>query len=108
MKRSLLAVLTAAFLVVTLLASGAVAAPKPTKGKKPPVVTVPEAQPPMDYIAQGPALSQPNYPNIKTEVVKIPAFDGKQLYLEITKPDAAEYGNGPWPVILEASPYHGT
>lgn len=63
---------------------------------------------PFDYIAQADALSQADFPETVTEVATIEAHDGEDLYLEITKPDPAIYGNGPWPVILEASPYHGT
>ena len=56
-----------------------------------------------DYSAQESKLSQPRYETEKT-VIKLPAYDGKLLYIEVTKPKAA----GHWPVILEASPYHGT
>ena len=66
------------------------------------------AVPPTDFIAQADQLSQPVFPSVTTTTVTVPAFDGAELYLEITKPDAEAYGNGPWPVILEASPYHGT
>src|SRR3712207_1487991 len=48
-------------------------------------------------------LSQPRYETEKVEL-RLPAYDGKQLYLEITKPKQA----GRYPVILESSPYHGT
>ena len=63
---------------------------------------------PFDYIAQAPKLSQPIYGTSVKEVVPMEAFDGEDLYVEVTRPDPAKYGNGPWPVILEASPYHGT
>jgi uncharacterized protein len=66
------------------------------------------APPPHDYIAQADTLSQPDFPEIVTEALTIPAHDGVELYLEITKPDPGVHGDGPWPVILEASPYHGT
>ena len=39
-----------------------------------------------------------------SEIVYLPAFDGEPLYIEVTRPSAA----GRFPVILEASPYHGT
>ncbi|HEX4901660.1 MAG TPA: CocE/NonD family hydrolase, partial [Acidimicrobiales bacterium] len=59
---------------------------------------------PFDYIAQAPRLSQPVHADVVTEVLELPAHDGETLYLEITRPA----GDGPFPVILEASPYHGT
>jgi uncharacterized protein len=78
--------LLAATLVPALLPAAASAAPPPA----------------FDYTTiQG--LSQPQYETEKT-VVNLPAYDGKLLYLEITKPKAA----GRYPVILESSPYHGT
>lgn len=67
------------------------------------------ARPPLDYSAQASKLSQPIYPKTITENVKITAADGEKLYVEITRPDPAQYSNlAPLPVILEASPYHGT
>jgi putative CocE/NonD family hydrolase len=63
---------------------------------------------PFDYIAQASKLSQPIYGTSVKEVMPVTAHDGEQLYVEVTRPDPAKYGNGPWPVILEASPYHGT
>jgi putative CocE/NonD family hydrolase len=62
---------------------------------------------PFDYIAQEPLLTQPNYPKTTREVLSIPAHDGETLYVELVRP-AAEYGLTDLPVILEASPYHGT
>ena len=56
-----------------------------------------------DYAAQEEKLSQPLY-ETQHEVLQLPAYDGKLLYLEITRPKA----EGNWPVILESSPYHGT
>ena len=56
-------------------------------------------------------LSQPDYPKLaKTnEYVAVPgAGQPEELYVEVTRPDPEEYGDGPWPVVLEASPYHGT
>jgi putative CocE/NonD family hydrolase len=38
------------------------------------------------------------------DVVRVPAYDGEDLYIEVVRPQAA----GRFPVILEASPYHGT
>ena len=57
---------------------------------------------PGDYLkAKG--LSNPVYATTR-HIVRLPAYDGEQLYLEIVRPDAA----GRFPVILESSPYHGT
>ncbi|MEX1178979.1 MAG: CocE/NonD family hydrolase [Nitriliruptor sp.] len=63
---------------------------------------------PTDYIALADALSQPDYPEIDKTSEHVETFDGERLYVEVTRPDPAEHGDGPWPVILEASPYHGT
>ena len=58
-----------------------------------------------DYVANRANLSEPRYShNIERQVIKLPAFDGKLLYIEVTKPKP----EGQYPVILEASPYHGT
>jgi predicted acyl esterase len=65
------------------------------------------ASPPMDYIAQAPALSQPNY-EVVEEVLEIEAHDGETLYVEIVRPDPVAHPDLDVPVILEASPYHGT
>jgi predicted acyl esterase len=74
-----------------------------------PVTEPEEAAGPFDYIAQAPQLSQPRYPEIVTEVTTITAHDGEELYVEITRPDPAVYPQlTDLPVILEASPYHGT
>ncbi len=48
-------------------------------------------------------LSQPQYETVR-DVLRVPAFDGRELYLEVTRPKA----EGRFPVILESSPYHGT
>jgi uncharacterized protein len=64
---------------------------------------------PMDYIAQAPHLSQADFPEIVTEMLELEAHDGETLYVEITRPDPTVYGDDlELPVILEASPYHGT
>src|SRR3954451_5008509 len=60
------------------------------------------AAPGFDYTRVD-GLSQPRFATERT-VVRVPSFDGTELYLEIVKPKAP----GPWPVIMEASPYHGT
>jgi uncharacterized protein len=62
----------------------------------------PAAGPPADY-TQTRNLTQPRFDTVH-EVVRVPAFDGEELYLEVTRPK----GTGRFPVILESSPYHGT
>lgn len=64
-------------------------------------------QPPFDYIAQVDQLSQPEFTASQFEEY-VPAFDGEDLYVEVTLPDPEAHPDGQWPVILEASPYHGT
>ena len=50
-------------------------------------------------------LSQPiKGVDVEKEVVLLPAFDGKKLYLEVTRPDVRQRV----PVIFVASPYHET
>jgi len=66
------------------------------------------AGPPTDYIAKAKTLSQPKYGTAR-QAVQVPMkHDGTHLYVEIVRPDPKKHGNGPWPVIMEASPYHGT
>ena len=57
---------------------------------------------PTDYLKTA-GLSSPAYA-VRRDVVRLPAFDGELLYLEIVRPE----GSGRFPVILESSPYHGT
>jgi len=68
----------------------------------------PSSAAPFDYAAQADALSQPVYPKTVREVLEIKTHDGETIYNEVVRPDPAVYGNGPWPVVLESSPYHGT
>ena len=44
------------------------------------------------------------------ETLTLPMHDGTEVYIEVTRPadDAGQPVDGEWPVILEASPYHGT
>jgi len=58
--------------------------------------------------AAQPLSSQPSYPLTATSAIDVTMPDGTALYVEVTRPHPGAYGNGPWPVILEASPYHGT
>jgi predicted acyl esterase len=53
-------------------------------------------------------LSKPIYPKTVRQIFGLQAFDGETLYVQVVRPAPATHGNGPWPVILEASPYHGT
>ncbi len=80
----------AALLAVTaLVAGGAVATAAPA----------PKA---FDYTKVA-GLSKPTFGKVEKTELTVPAHDGKELYLEVTKPT----GKGRFPVILEASPYHG-
>jgi hypothetical protein len=63
---------------------------------------------PVDHIAQAGTLSQPDFPETVLEEVMVPVHDGEALSVRITRPDPTVHGEGPWPVIMEASPYHGT
>jgi uncharacterized protein len=49
-------------------------------------------------------LTQPTHGNIIRQARRVRMGDGVELYVEIVRPQ----GKGPFPVILEASPYHGT
>ena len=64
-------------------------------------------QKPFDYIAQADRLSQPEYTSEKFATT-VETFDGEQIYVEVTLPDREKYPGEKWPVIMEASPYHGT
>jgi len=83
-------------LVVALLVLGVI--PRAGAGTK--GVT---AGPPMDY-RKITGLSQPTYRNTIHSVYRIPAADGVQLYIEVTRPRSPKR----FPVIAELSPYHGT
>ena len=96
-RRGLVCTLVA-LLTVAIAPGAAVAAKKPKPPKKPPAP--PTA---FDYSAQADKLTQPQY-ETEREVIRLPAFDGELLYIEVVKPTA----EGRWPTILEASPYHGT
>ena len=78
----------------------------------------PEDLAPTDYIAQQDELSQPDFPETVTERYGVPMHDGEVLSVEVTRPDPEVYdelypdedgaGGEGLPVIMEASPYHGT
>ncbi|MGH9137978.1 MAG: CocE/NonD family hydrolase, partial [Acidimicrobiales bacterium] len=63
---------------------------------------------PTDYVALADTLSQPDFPEVVREVHEVAAHDGEVLYVEVVRPDPAAYPDLDVPVILEASPYHGT
>ncbi len=69
-----------------------------------PVAAEDSALAPFDYATIEPTLTQPTHQVAPREVVRVPMHDGVKLYVEVVKP----VGEGPFPVILEASPYHGT
>ena len=76
------------------------ARPRPGQRRQPGAAKTASA---FDYSAQAGKLTQPKY-ETQREVIQLPAYDGELLYIEVVKPTA----EGQWPVILEASPYHGT
>src|ERR687891_1981518 len=94
--------LAAATALTVLLAAPVAWAKPPNAGKKPAALA------PANYVAMADRLSKPVFQETVREVFEIQAFDGETLYLEVVRPDPAAHGDGPWPVILEASPYHGT
>ena len=63
------------------------------------------SRPPTDY-SQNPGLSEPIY-TTERKIFEVPAHDGINLYVEVELPNNAPEGTR-FPVILEASPYHGT
>jgi putative CocE/NonD family hydrolase len=63
---------------------------------------------PADYVSTASTLSPADYPTLARTAVEVPMADGNHLYVEVVRPHPGVHGNGPWPVILEASPYHGT
>ncbi len=69
-----------------------------------------DVRPPMDYIALGDQLSQPDYPQTTFESFTVPVGGDVEIYVEITKPDLSVYPelDGELPIIFESSVYHGT
>ena len=90
--------LTAGRLVLTVTAALAIA-PAAAQAK----ATATTGGPPADYTAIK-NLSQPTHTEIVRTIHRVPAFDGAELYIEVVRPAAQSR----YPVILEASPYHGT
>ena len=100
-------VLVATLATLTMLAAPGALAKDKAKKVKPKDAQA--AVPPFDYVDQAGKLSQPIYPKTIKDVVELAMADGETIYVEITRPDPAEYPDlPPLPVILEASPYHGT
>ena len=101
--------LGAALIAVLALAlqppAGAAPPDRPGKGPKNPAATEPAA---FDY-RQVEGLSTDRYSTVK-ETTTLPMHDGTEVYVEVTRPADTEGQplDGRWPVILEASPYHGT
>ncbi|MBW3659464.1 MAG: CocE/NonD family hydrolase, partial [Actinobacteria bacterium] len=111
--RSSVAALTAATLGLTLLAAGPGKAPtdRPGPGGRPSVEEpVEPTLAPTDYIALESERSQPIYRELIRERAHVPSWDGTELYVEIVRPDPAVYGDAvlDLPIVMEASPYHGT
>ena len=73
-----------------------------------PAVGTESPRPPADFRAVAATLSPPSYPVTQRSSADIEMADSTHLYVEIVRPHPDEYGDGPWPTILEASPYHGT
>jgi uncharacterized protein len=64
--------------------------------------------PPRDFIKDSGSLSGPDFPGTMREAYRVPMADEERLYVEVVRPDPQAHGDGPWPVIMEVSPYHGT
>ena len=99
------------FAIAVSLAQPASAAPKedkPGKGNGRPVAEAPVAAGAFDY-TQVQGLTTDQYGTVK-ETLDLPMPDGTDVYVEVTRPadPSGQPLAGQFPVILEASPYHGT
>ncbi|TQN44174.1 putative CocE/NonD family hydrolase [Blastococcus colisei] len=98
--------------VAVALAQPASAAPRPDnpgRGHDRAPVAQPEQPPAAFDYTQIEGLTADRYGTVK-ETLELPMHDGTEVHIEVTRP-ADESGQpvaGQWPVILEASPYHGT
>ena len=97
--------------VAVALAQPAHAAPRddnPGRGLGRPVADQPAAAAAFDY-TQIEGLTTDQYGTVK-ETLELPMQDGTEVHIEVTRPADASGAavTGEWPVILEASPYHGT
>ena len=95
-SRRVLGALFASVVLAAVFAPSAGAAPRARSLK------------PFDYITLKKRLSQPKFPNTIRQSFNVQMADGETLYVEVVRPDPKKYGNRRLPVILEASPYHGT
>ena len=104
--------LTLPFVVALALAQPAHAAPRddnPGRGLGRPAADQPAPAAAFDY-TQVEGLTTDQYGTVK-ETLELPMQDGTEVHIEVTRPaDRRRRGRcaGQWPVILEASPYHGT
>ena len=89
-----------------LLAVALVAAAAPVASGRPPG-GAPSLRP-FNYIELAGKLSKPVFAQTIRETFNVEMFDGETLYVEVVRPDPAAYGERRLPVIMEASPYHGT
>jgi predicted acyl esterase len=99
------------FVIAVTLAQPAYAAPReehPGRGHGRPVAAQPQPAGAFDY-TQVEGLTTDRYATVK-ESLNLPMADGTEVYVEVTRPaDASGQPlSGQWPVIFEASPYHGT
>ena len=100
--------LTLPLVVAVALAQPAAAAPRddhPGKGRPPAAAPAPSA---FDY-TQVAGLTTDRFGTVE-ETLELPMHDGTEVHIEVTRPADADGRPvaGEWPVILEASPYHGT
>ena len=94
---------TLVILVASLLTSATLAVPGSSGAASPA-----DAEPPGNYIKTSHQLSKPVFKKTAREVFQVPMQDDVRLYVEVVRPDPKVYGSRRWPVIMEASPYHGT
>lgn len=94
-----------ALVAATALTLASVPAAVEARSKPKPVR---KATPPADFIAGAAHLSQPDFPQTIREATTVAMADGERLYVEVVRPDPVAYVGQRFPVVLEASPYHGT
>src|SRR5687768_3374694 len=94
-----------ALVAATALTLASVPAAVEARSKPKPVR---KATPPADFIASAAHLSHPDFPQTIREATTVAMADGERLYVEIVRPDPVAYLGRRFPVVLEASPYHGT
>jgi putative CocE/NonD family hydrolase len=97
------------FAVVASLHQPALAAPPddhPGRGQGRPAAAAPAEA--FDY-TQVKGLTTDQHATVE-ETLELPMHDGTEVHIEVTRPADANGRplSGEWPVILEASPYHGT